>query len=523
MGVLLVGVILLIREGISALRQWLLLQQLRSFNSRIVQYFFSRLLQLPMPFFDTRKIGDLTARLNDTTRIQRVVTQIFGTALIEVLLIVVSLIFLFRYSVNIALLTLVFLPFFFGLAYLHRRHVLKRQQQVMQGYALTEANYISTVQGISAIKNHNQQDYFVSLNNQVYGGYQSAILDMGKLQIRISLFVSISSIIFLMLLLTYGSSLVLSGQLKTGELIAIVSLIGSILPGVSGLALLSIPLSEAMVAINRMFEFTSLEIEDERDNEIGTTLMIQSVSIHNLIFRYPGRKPLLKSINLKINRGEMIGLIGENGCGKSTLVQLLLQHYQPETGNVTVNYDKDIHSIPGYIWRKYCSVVPQQVHLFNSSILQNIAFEDAKLNPSEVLAFLDRHGFTPLFKMLPEGINSLVGDEGINLSGGQRQLVGIARALYARPQILILDEATSAMDMETEQFVINLLKKFLPDIGILCITHRLHILKHNCQRIYVMQEGVITINGNHNELMKSANLYSMFWSQMLKEAGDLSI
>jgi ATP-binding cassette subfamily B protein len=427
----------------------------------------------------------------------------------------------FFYSTRERILKRFFLPFFFGLAYLHRRQVLKGQQHVMQGYAFTEANYISTVQGISAIRNHNQLDYFISLNKQVYGGYQSAILDMGKLQIRISLFASVSSIIFLMLLLTYGSSLVLSGQLKTGELIAIVSLIGSMLPGVSGLALLSIPLSEAMVAINRMFEFTSIEIEDEKDNEIGTHLIIQSVSVQNLSFRYPGRLPLLKSINLQISKGQMIGLIGENGSGKSTLVQLLLKHYRPEAGNVTINYENDFHSIPGYIWRRYCSVVPQQVHIFNSTVLQNIAFEDAERNSTEVLAFLNMHGFTPLFKMLPEGINSLAGDEGINLSGGQRQLVGIARALYARPQILILDEATSAMDMETEQFVLSLLNKFLPDLSILCITHRLHILRYNCERIYVMQQGVITTYGNHSELMVSTNLYSNYWNQILKEAKDL--
>jgi ATP-binding cassette subfamily B protein len=201
-----------------------------------MKYFFPRLLHLPMPFFDSRKIGDLTARLNDTARIQRVVTQIVSGAIIQLLVVVVSITFLFTYSGTIAVSTLVISPIFFVLAFLYRHQILTKQNVVMQGNALTEANYISTIQGIGAIKNHNQQSDFAKQNEQVYGGYQEAILQLGKLQIKISLLVNVSSNLFLMVLLAYGSSLVLSGQMKAGELMATLSLAGGILPGVAGLA-----------------------------------------------------------------------------------------------------------------------------------------------------------------------------------------------------------------------------------------------------------------------------------------------
>jgi ATP-binding cassette subfamily B protein len=515
-GLLLVGMILLVKEGISALRQWILLQQGRNFNSRIIQYFFSRLLHLPMPFFDTRKIGDLTARLNDTVRLQRVVTQIAGTAIIEVLVVIVTLSFLFNYSVPIALSTIIVLPFFFFLAFFNKRQILIRQRQVMQGYALTESNYISSIQGIAAIKNHNQQNSFALQNEDVYHSYQASILRFGRLQIGISFLISISGILFLLVLLAYGSSLVLADQLKIGELMATLSLVGSLLPSVSSLAMLSIPVSEASVAINRMYELTGLEIEKAEPELDNNLLQIQSLSIENLSFRFPGRNPLLKSINIKVKKGELIGLTGENGCGKSTLVQLLLKHYQPHSGRILINETNDIESITGNIWRKYCIVVPQQVHLFNTSVLENIAFEDAMQHSAAVSEFLNKHGFAQFFNVLPQGVFTLVGDEGINLSGGQRQLIGIARALFANPQFLILDEATSAMDMVTEKFVWNLLNKLLPNMAILFITHRLHILKHT-QRIYVMQQGTISAVGNHHQLMKFQNLYSMYWKQLEAE------
>jgi len=468
-----------------------------------------------MPIFDTRKKVYLTARLNDTARIQRVVTQIVSGAIIQLLVVVVSITFLFTYSGTIAVSTLVISPIFFVLAFLYRHQILTKQNVVMQGNALTEANYISTIQGIGAIKNHNQQSDFAKQNEQVYGGYQEAILQLGKLQIKISLLVNVSSNLFLMVLLAYGSSLVLSGQMKAGELMATLSLAGGILPGVAGLALLSIPLSEAMVAIDRMYEFTGLETEDDSEKDNTIPLTIASLQVNNLSFRFPGRGPLLKNINLSIEKGEIIGLIGENGCGKSTLVQLLLKHYRPGSGFISINNGTNIQSIANKVWRTTCSVVPQHVHLFNGTILQNIAFGDAGQNSSKVLEFLDKNGFASLLNTLPQGVYTLIGDEGMNLSGGQRQLVGIARALYANPQFLILDESTSAMDMLTEQFVINLLEKLRPDMGVIFITHRLHILKQTCQRICIMQQGTIPLVGTHEELMQSSNLYSRYWEQLL--------
>lgn len=206
--------------------------------------------------------------------------------------------------------------------------------------------------------------------------------------------------------------------------------------------------------------------------------------------------------------------MGENGCGKSTLIQLLMQHYKPESGGIQVNGNHDLFCIGHDSWRKLVAVVPQQVHIFNGTVLENIAFDMANQNPGAVIGFLQEYGFAPFMDSLPQSVMTLVGEEGINLSGGQRQMIALARALYHRPQLLLLDEATSAMDRESEQFVLRLLQGLKPQMVILMITHRLHVLKSFSDRIYILENGQITASGNHNTLLHSDNLYSRYWADI---------
>lgn len=159
--------------------------------------------------------------------------------------------------------------------------------------------------------------------------------------------------------------------------------------------------------------------------------------------------------------------------------------------------------------------MPQQVHIFNGTFLENIAFDDAANNPEAVVEFLCNYGFAPFMDSLPQSVMTLVGEEGINLSGGQKQMIALARALYHRPQLLLLDEATSAMDRETERFVLHLLQQLKTQMAIVMITHRLHVLKTFCDRIYLLDKGFIHTAGNHDTLLLTDNLYSRYWADMV--------
>lgn len=513
LGIALVFLLLFAKEGLSALRQYFLLRQSKEFNIRIIGSFYSQLLQLPKPFFDTRKIGELTARLTDTSRIQRVISQLAGNVVIDTLVTLVVFVFLFFYSWKIAIASLLVLPVYFLLIYKHNKSIIKGQRNIMSNYAMSEANYISTLQGIEPIKNYSKQELFASTNNLIYSKYQDTIFSLGKIQIRLGFIANGFGIFFLLGVLLYSSYQVLYGNLKTGELMAILGMCSTLLPSIANLALISIPINEAKIAFDRMFEFTSIEPEtDTHAIEIST---FQSLEVAHLLFRFAGRSPLFKDVSFKVSKGEIVAIMGENGCGKSTISQIIQKHYECESGEIIVNKGDSLKDISMNSWRKIVSLVPQQIHIFNATVLENIAFDDAATKPQEVLNFLTEYGFDVFMDRLPQSVMTLVGEEGINLSGGQKQMIALARALYHKPELLILDEATAAMDRESEMFVLSLLNSLKQKMAIIFITHRLHVLKTFCDRIYILENKQIAVSGNHQTLLTSKNLYSDYWKDLI--------
>lgn len=406
-------------------------------------------------------------------------------------------------------------PFFYVLIYLHNKRIIDGQRDIMSSYATTEANYVSTLQGIESIKNHNKQDLFSANNKNIYQGYQDNIFSLGRIQIKLSFLANGFGVFFLMAVLFFTSHQVLHGQLKTGELMAILGMCGALLPSVANLALVSIPINEAKIAFDRMFEFTATEAEKE-GGEANITHFLK-LQVQNLSFRFAGRSPIIKDVSFEVNKGEIIAIMGENGCGKSTLTQILQKHYTHENGQILVNEDSVLSSIDTIAWRRVTGVVPQNTHIFNGTVLYNIAFDDAQNNTQAVLDFLQQYGFVPFVESLPQSIMTIVGEEGINLSGGQKQMIALARALYFKPQLLILDEATAAMDRQSEQFVLHLLQHLKKEMGIIFITHRLHVLKSFCDRIYILESGKVSNYGTHNQLLQTQNMYSLYWNDLVLE------
>lgn len=512
LGISLVFLLLIIKEGLSVLRQYFLISQSKNFNNRIISNFYSKLLNLPKPFFDTRKIGELTARLTDTSRIQRVISQLAGNVLIDSLVSIVVFVVLFNYSWKIALASLFILPVYFILIYRFNKKIIDSQKTIMSSYAMSESNYISTLQGIEPIKNYNKQALFSSTNNIIYGKYQDAVFSFGKIQIKLGFIANSFGVLFLLGVLLFSSHQVLENQLKIGELMAILGLCSTLLPSIANLALISIPINEARIAFDRMFEFTG--IAPEIDIETTDLIEFKQLKIDNVLFRFTGRSPLLKNICFEINKGEIIAIMGENGCGKSTLTQIISKNYEVESGDIIINEFYKINNVSFESWRKIIGIVPQQPHIFNGTVIENICFEDAAKNPEKVNQFINDYGLLDFINSLPQSYMTIVGEEGINLSGGQKQMIALARALYHKPQLLILDEATASMDRKFEQFVLNLLSKIKTEMGIIFITHRLHVLKHFCDRIYIIENGSTSKNGSHETLLQSKNIYSNYWNEL---------
>ena len=415
-GIILVLVLLLAKVVISALRSKLLITQSRNFNNRIIRFFFGKLLLLPKAFFDTRKTGDMVARLNDTRRIQSVIGSVVGDTIINVLVLIVSLVFLFVYSWKVALISLLCMPVFYWIVSRSNRKIIAQQRDVMSSYAMSESGFINTISGIADIKSFSQQDSFLKINEFLYSAFQGRVFSLGQTQIGIGVWAGISSTVIQVGLIALCSIFVIADTMTTGELMAIIGITGSLFPAVASLALIMIPINEAKVAFDRMFEIVDAKEEGDVSGE-EIPISAQTLEVKDLAFRFIGRKRLLSGVTMRFETGTITSIVGESGCGKSTLCQILERFYAPEEGDILLD-GTPVCEIPLDQWRSLISYVPQQTYLYNGTVLENICFGNIPKDVNEMVTFCQRYGLDTFLAELPNGLRTLVGEEGINLSGG---------------------------------------------------------------------------------------------------------
>jgi ATP-binding cassette subfamily B protein len=268
----------------------------------------------------------------------------------------------------------------------------------------------------------------------------------------------------------------------------------------------------AKIASERLHEILDTPEEDmgnRRPRQLYSSLTFQKVN-----FQYGFRQMILKNVNLRIHRGEFTGIVGESGSGKSTLFHLIQKLYPIQAGRITWN-GESIDSLSTEDLRKKIACVPQEIELFTGSIAANIALGDDHPNQERMLEIIDALGLSDMIKRWEHGLETMVGDHGVALSGGQKQRLGIARALYRQPELILLDEATAALDILAEQQVLRAIRDFVPSVVL--ISHRMqNFIEAHC--IYVMQEGTCIESGTHVELMREGTVY---FSLHAKQNGQL--
>ncbi|AYO57160.1 hypothetical protein CO230_02860 [Chryseobacterium sp. 6424] len=304
---------------------------------------------------------------------------------------------------------------------------------------------------------------------------------------KITLYSGIALVFILLGILAFSSYNVLIGETMVGELMAIIGIASSLLGSITNLALASIPIQEARVAFDRMFEYSSLEKEK---TEGETITELNSVEITNIDFRFNGGSRLLNNVSSKLEKGKVVCLLGESGSGKTTLTEILQKNYFTESGKITIIDKIDLQNVSLENWRNLISVVPQSIQLFNGNVLENIILDD-KIDENKLQNIVSL-GFDKFINSLPQGVITVVGEEGINLSGGQKQLLGWMRALYHNPKFLILDEPTSSLDLINRNFIYDLIKKLKKDSVIFIISHHSEDVAKIADEIFVLENTQIS-------------------------------
>jgi len=271
----------------------------------------------------------------------------------------------------------------------------------------------------------------------------------------------------------YAIILVFNHSIKIGDMIAIISLILLFIESTNSIVQLNFDIFESKIALERMFDFVerSKEIENDYTTNSVNIKDVETIKIKNLSFAYPGQDYLIESATLSLERGKITALIGKSGSGKSTIIQILLKFYKASSGKIIVNNAIAFQDISISSWRNAVAYVPQNIKIFNTNLLGNISL-DENINENKVIAFCKNLGFDGYFSNFQDSYWTMLGEEGINISGGEKQLVALARALFSNPKILLLDEVSASMDEKTEQFVLEMLLSQKAKFLTLFITHK---------------------------------------------------
>ncbi|MFY8027567.1 MAG: ABC transporter ATP-binding protein [Bacteroidia bacterium] len=465
---------------------------------------YAHLITLPMTFFVQKRVGDLNSRMSaDISQIQDTLTTTIAEFLRQFILVIGGIILLVVISPKLTLLMLAIVPVVAVAAVIFGRFIRKTSRQVQEKIADSNTIIEETLQGISNVKAF-ANEFF---ENKRYKYSTEEIVKIGILGgkyrgafasfIIFCLFGAIVAVIW------YGVVLASQNQLLIGDLISFILYSAFVGASFGGIAELYAQIQKAVGAVERVFEILDEKAEaldiSTPHNEKASIEGI--VSFKNVAFTYPSRKEVqvLKNISFESNKGETIAIVGPSGSGKSTLVGLLLRFYDVESGQLLID-GKNCKDYNLTDLRNNMAIVPQDVLLFGGTIKENIAYGKPNASFDEIKEAAKKANAFDFIESFPEKFDTVVGERGIKLSGGQRQRIAIARAVLKDPAILILDEATSSLDSESERVVQEALDKLMIGRTSFVIAHRLSTIR-NADKIVVIDKGTVVESGSHESLM----------------------
>ena len=523
--ILIFGGILILQAVFSFFRIYFFAQVSERSMADVRQAVYSKIITLAIPFFEKRRVGELTSRLSsDVTQLQDVLSITLAELFRQFATLIGGTLFILWVSWKLTLFMLATFPIIIISAIIFGRFIRKLSKQAQDQLAAASVIVEETLQSINVVKAFTNERIEISR-------YHTALQKMVATALRTAKFrgVFVSFVIFAMFgaimgIVWYGGRLVLSGEIPFADLLTFIFYTAFIGGSVAGIGDMYAQVQKTIGASDRILEI--LEEPSEVDANEALPLFVPvhgHVHFDDVKFSYPSRPdlPVLKGITLDVAAGRKIALVGQSGAGKSTIVQLLMRYYPISGGQITID-GRDLTTFNITELRRNIAVVPQEVMLFGGSILDNIQYGKPGASEADVREAARKANALEFIDTFPEGLQTVVGERGVKLSGGQRQRIAIARAILKDPAILILDEATSALDAESERLVQDALDVLMQNRTTIIIAHRLATIR-KVDRIYVLREGQIAEQGTHDELAKQEDgIYANLVRLQFENAETLS-
>ena len=505
-------VLLLFQIFLGVMKSVLTLQTGQKIDKYLILGYYKHLLKLPQRFFDTMRVGEIISRVNDAVKIRTFINDVSIQIVVNVFIVLFSFALMFTYYWKLALIVALVIPFYLGIYAITNWLNKKVERRMMEESAELESHLVESLNAVKTIKqfgaefyaNNKTDIHFSTLLKTIYKSVLNSLFSGNA-----SEFVSR---IFTIVLLWVGAGYVIDREITPGELLSFYALIGYFTSPVSQLIGMNKSIQNALIASDRLFEIMDLEQEEVTDKIELTAEQIGNINFENVNFSYGSRREVFKDFSCVIQKGKTTAIVGESGSGKTTLATLIQNLYPVNSGKITIG-DYEVQYLSHYSLRTLIGVVPQQIDLFSGNVIENIAFGEDFPDMQRVIDLTKQLGILSFIEQLPNGFQTHLGENGSQLSGGQRQRIAIARALYKNPEILILDEATSSLDTDSEQVIqatLNELKR--TGKTLIVIAHRLSTIAHS-DTILVLRNGQLIEQGTHQELLARETTYKAMWEK----------
>lgn len=513
LGIISIGLIItyILQQIMSFSRDYLLTVLSQRLSIDVILSYIRHIFELPMSFFATRRTGEVISRFTDANSIIDALASTILSLFLDVsILIIVGSVLLVQ-NTNLFLLSLISVPIYIIIIFAFMKPFEKMNNDVMQSNSMVSSAIIEDINGIETIKSLTSEETRYQKIDSEFVDYLDKSFKLSKYSILQSSLKQGAQLILNIVILWFGAQVVMTGKISIGQLITFNTLLSYFTNPLENIINLQTKLQSAKVANNRLNEVYLVESEFNNTQTLtDSQFLVGDICFEDISYKYGFGRDTLNDINLTIKQGDKVSLVGISGSGKTTLAKMIVNFFEPYKGRITIN-NNDLKMIDKKVLRQHINYLPQQAYIFSGSILENLTLgANQMISQEDIIKACEIAEIRQDIEQMPMGYQTELSD-GAGLSGGQKQRIALARALLTKAPVLILDEATSGLDVLTEKKVIENLMD-MSDKTIIFVAHRLSISERTNQ-VIVLNQGKVIETGSHQELMTKQGFYHYLFSK----------